>query len=64
MRCFSSTTIRIAFIISSSTYEYNDGIQHNTSSTLVSSVLTIINKNSGNNEKCYIIMIMIIEYQN
>ena len=46
MRCFSSTTIRIAFIMSSSTYEYNDGIQHNTSSTLVSSVLTIINNNN------------------
>jgi|LauGreSBDMM110SN_4_FD.fasta_scaffold82957_2 hypothetical protein len=31
--------------MSSSIYVYNDGIQHNTSSTVVSSVLTIINNN-------------------
>lgn len=36
----------MAFIISSSLYEYNDGIQHNTSSTLVSSVFTKLLKHA------------------
>jgi hypothetical protein len=36
--------------MSSSTYVYNDGIQHNTSSTVVSSVLTIINNNFNIND--------------